>query len=149
MAQNLVFLGGTCGNNPWRDAFIGDLAARGVDRNVFFDPVVPDWNEAAQRREEEAITQANYLVFYLADPRQDGNPLSAYSIVEAVMALYDAPATTVVVFDTGGMEGHPLKAMVQTRKVLKQRFPSANIFDTPEAAKDWLAAQLAGEPRSD
>lgn len=141
--SKLVFLGGTAGGNPWRDGVIAALVARGVDPAALFNPVVNDWNEEAQRREEQAKAEASHLVFYIADPKQDGNPLSAYSMVEATMALYDKPERTVVVFDVEGMSGHPLKAMNQALKVLKARFPQANIFGTRHEAIDWLAAQLA------
>lgn len=137
-----VFLGGTAANNTWRDAFIETLVGRGVSRERLFNPVVKDWNEAAQRNEEAAKDGASHLVFYVADPKQDGNPLSAYSMVEATMALYDKPEKSVVVFDTEGMSGHPLKAMNQTQKVLKARFPKANVFGTRLEAIDWMASQL-------
>jgi hypothetical protein len=140
--RKLVFLGGTAAKNPWRDAFIDDLASRGVPKEVLFNPVVADWNEEAQAWEEEAKATAQYLVFYIADPLQEGNPLSAYSMVEATMALYDQSERSVVVFDTAGMEGHALKAMNQTAKVLGRRFPGANIFTTVEVAKEWLAERL-------
>lgn len=140
--SKLVFLGGTAGGNPWRDGFIEALVGRGASRDAFFNPVVADWNEGAQRREEAAKAEASHLVFYIADPNQHGNPLSAYSMVEATMALYDKAERTVVVFDSDGMTGHPLKAMNQTLRVLKARFPGANIFGTRREAIDWLAAQL-------
>lgn len=140
--NKFVFLGGTAANNNWRDGLIEALVSRGVSPDVLFNPVVKDWNEEVQRREETAKTEASHLVFYIADPKQEGNPLSAYSMVEATMALYDKPERTVVVFDTDGMSGHPLKAMNQTLKVLKTRFPGANIFGTRQDVINWLAFQL-------
>jgi len=139
----LVFLGGTAANNNWRESFVEECVERGVQRECLFNPVVKDWNEEAQRREEKAKAEASHLVFYIADPRQDGNPLSAYSMVEATMALYDKQERTVVVFDTEGMSGHPLKAVKQTLNVLRGRFPEANIFSTREDALDWLGYELS------
>ena len=40
-----VFLGGTCNESTWRDELIQMLK---ID---YFDPVVDDWNERAQREE--------------------------------------------------------------------------------------------------
>ena len=117
----LVFLGGTAANTTWRDGLIEALVDRGVSADVLFNPVVKDWNEEAKLREEKAKTEATLLVFYVADPKQEGNPLSAYSMVEATIALYDKPERTVIVFDVDGMSGHPLKAMSQTMKVRKAR----------------------------
>lgn len=42
--SKLVFLGGTCGNNNWRDGFIARMVARGCPAEWFFDPVVSEWN---------------------------------------------------------------------------------------------------------
>lgn len=141
--SKLVFLGGTAANNRWRESFIDAFVARGFPRDCLFNPVVTDWNEEAQRREEAAKAEASHLVFYIADPKQEGNPLSAYSMVEATMALYDKADRTVVVFDTDGVSGHPLKAMRQAERVLRARFPDAHIFGSREDAIIWLAAQLA------
>ena len=141
--KKFVFLGGTAAKNIWRDAFINDLETLGVSREIFFNPVVQDWNEEARRAEEVAKEEASHLVFYIADPKQEGNPLSAYSMVEATMALYDKPERAVVVFDTEGMSGHPLKAMNQTMKVLGARFPGANIFGTRHEAEEWLVSELS------
>ena len=142
MAKKLVFLGGTAANNAWREGIIEVLVAEGVDREALFNPVVKDWNDEAQRREEAANAGASHLLFYIADPQQDGNPLSAYSMVEATMALYDKADRTVVVFDTEGMSGHPKKAMSQTAKVLKTRFPEARIFVARQDAINWLVTEL-------
>ena len=141
----LVFLGGTAANNSWRKGFIAKATGRGVPASFFFDPVVANWNEEAQRREEEAKVSASHLVFYIADPQQEGNPLSAYSMVEATMALYDKADRTVVVFDTVGISGHPLKAITQVLKVLKTRFPKANIFATPDEAIIWLCDETVAK----
>jgi hypothetical protein len=138
----LVFLGGTAAKNKWRDNFIANLVARGVAEEQLFNPVVADWNDEARRREEEAKANASHHVYYLADPQQDGNPISAYSLVEATVALYDRPKSTVVVFDTAGMQGHALKAMKQTEAVLRARHPKANIFSNPNDAVVWLANEL-------
>jgi len=140
--KKLVFLGGTAGNNNWRDHFISTLISKGVRKESLFNPVVKDWNTEAQAHEEIAKQEATHLIFYIADPKQKDNPLSTYSMVEATMALYDYPERTVIIFDTEGMFGHPLKVMNQVYKILKNRFPNANIFVTQEEAIDWLLKRL-------
>lgn len=137
----LIFLGGTCGGNNWRAPFTEILEERGIPSDKIFNPVVSDWNPEAQAAEEKAKALASHHVYCIADPRQDGNPISAYSILEAAMALYDKPETAVVVFDTTGMSGHPLKAMDQARKVLQERHPEARIFGSTAEALIWLAEQ--------
>lgn len=140
--MSLLFLGGTCANNKWRKPFIDKLVEAGVDAADVFDPVVDDWNEDAQRKEELAKAHANLMLFYLASPKQEGNPLSSYSMVEATMSLYDRPLTTVVIFDNSGIEGQYLKAFKQTKNVLSARFPKANIFDNLDEAVTWLSDHL-------
>jgi hypothetical protein len=134
----LIFLGGTAGKNNWRDSFIDEAVRRGVERTSLFNPVVADWNEEAQKKEEEAKAAATSFVFYLADPMDGENHVSAYSMVEATMALYDNPDKTVVVFDHDAVVGHAAKAMKQAEKVLRTRFPMERIFSSRETALDWL-----------
>jgi hypothetical protein len=146
--SRLIFLGGTAGNNDWRTSFIADAVAGGIPAAILFNPVVADWNAAAQAAEEAAKASATSLLFYIGSPRQEGNPLSAYSMVEATMSLYDAPERTVLVFDLDGIEGHPLKALKQMAAVLKKRFPNADILPSRTEALAWLIAtqRPVGEP---
>ncbi len=142
LMSKLVFLGGTCANNNWRDSLIEELFNRGVPRECLFNPVVAHWDAAAQENEERAKASASHRLFYLADPKQQGNPLSYYSAVEATMALYDHPDTTVVVFDNEGIEGQYLKASNQAEKVLRKRHPNAVILGSRQEAILWLAKEL-------
>ena len=139
MNNKVIFLGGTTGANKWRDGFTDTLVARGVSSHDIFNPVVEHWDEAARATEEKVKAECGYLMFYLGNPG-NGQP-SAYSMVEATMALYDKPERTVVLFDTAGFEGHALKAMTQSFNVLKVRFPDANIFLGQESAIDWFVEQ--------
>jgi hypothetical protein len=141
--KKIVFLGGTCGNNNWRDGLSARLMARGVPAESLFNPVVANWDEAAQQREDEAKKKADFNLFYLGDPQQADNRVSFYSLLEATMGLYDAPARTVVVFDTTGMPKPMEKSNVKACKDLKARFPEAPIFGTLAEAEDWLVKNLA------
>ena len=138
-----LFLGGTCGNNNWRADFIQHLVDNGVPRDMIFDPVVKDWNEAAQKAEEEAKVTAEHMLFFISDPKQEGINISEYSLVEATMGLYDKPETTVVVFDGDAFTNpHVKKAMTQAEKVLRKRFPSALIFSDFNEAANWFIKNL-------
>jgi broad specificity polyphosphatase/5'/3'-nucleotidase SurE len=141
--SNLIFLGGTCGNNTWRTAFIEQLLARGVSGEVLYNPVVPDWNAEAQRREDHAKANHTAMVYYLADP-QDGTGISTYSIFEAQRGFYRNPDTTIIVFDTTGMSDHAMKVMTKIAKDLKHDFPhyTGHIFDSPAHAQDWIVREL-------
>lgn len=134
-----LFLGGTCGNNNWRDDFIQHLVDNGIDRQVIFNPVVADWNEEAQIAEEKAKAEAEYMLYYIGDPKQEGLNVSGYSLIEATMGLYDKPSTTIVVFDEEGFTNpHVKKSMAQAEKVLRKRFPSAKIFGDVNDAINWF-----------
>lgn len=139
--ETKVFLGGTCGNNDWRNGFISRLSERGVDSNLLFDPVVDDWNEEAQRREDAAKDSAEFMLFYLGDPRQDDNRNSFYSLCEAMLGLIDSHDRTIIVFDTSGMPNHAVKSSEKTLRDLNARFPNAAIFPNLPAVEDFIAEQ--------
>jgi hypothetical protein len=142
MRKPVVFLGGTVGNNNWREQFAAELVAVGVPAEDIFNPVVKDWNDAARLAEEAAKKEAAFLMFYIANPQQEGLNISAYSLVEGTMGLYDKPEQTVIVFDLSGIDNaHVIKAMNQCQKVLKTRFPNANIFGTTQEAVQFLGKQ--------
>ena len=140
-----IFLGGTCGSNDWREGFIDSLVKRGVPEADLFNPVVKDWNAEAQAREEEAKDTATCLFFYLGSPEKGSKALSAYSMVEATMALYDKPERTVVVFDYTGIPDAARKSLEQTEQVLRTRFPDAAIVQGLEEAENLLVARFGAE----
>ncbi len=144
--NKVVFLGGTCGNNDWREErVIPALLERGVAPGSCFNPVVAHWDKLAQEREDAMKESATYLLFVIANPdkAQPTANVSAYSLIEAVQALYDKPERTVVVFDMEGMPKHTAKAISKGARDLQQRFPGAPIFTEYEQAMEWLAERLA------
>ena len=68
-----VFLGGTCNESTWRDELIPLLK---VD---YFNPVVDDWNEEAQKREIYE-RENDDIIAYCITPKMTG----VYSIAEVV-----------------------------------------------------------------
>lgn len=81
-----VFLGGTCNESTWRSRLIEMLS---VD---YFDPVVDDWTEEAQKRElKERKTCA--ICLYCITPLMTG----VYSIAEVVDDSNKQPGSTVFV----------------------------------------------------
>ena len=141
-----IFLGGTCGNNHWReDVVIPGLLEQGVAPERIFNPVVTHWNKAAQAR-EDAVKQApdSLLLFVIASPEPGTLTanVSAYSLIEAVMSLYDAPERSVVVVDLAWMPTHTAKALSKGVQDLQARFPHAPIFLEYDDAIDWLVAHV-------
>lgn len=135
-----VFLGWTCANNNWREGFTAALIAAGIPAETIFNPVLPagvEWTEADAEREHAAKAAAKFNLFYVGDPKQEGNTFSAYSCCEAIMGLYDDPRT-IVVFDKAGMSGHAIKAINQIERDLRKRFPEAAIFDSWAMAVSYI-----------
>ncbi len=126
----------------WRLGLIERLVESGVPRTPLFNPVVDDWNEAAQKEEDFAKEVATYQFYYLGDPKMEDNRLSLYSMLEAVLGLFDAPERTVVVFDSTDMPKFAVKSMAKSCKDLQKRFPEGMIFGTLEEAETWLAKNV-------
>jgi hypothetical protein len=80
-----VFLGGTCNGSQWRETLIPHLK---ID---YFNPVVDDWNEEAQKREIEERESADY-VLYTITPKMKG----VYSIAEVVDDSNKRPEKTIL-----------------------------------------------------
>lgn len=144
MNPSRIFLGGTCGDNPWReDIVIPGLLERGIRQERIFNPVVSHWDEQAQANEDAAKANPAYLLlFVLASPADPSatevTQISGYSLAEAIMALYDVPERVVLLFDTTGMARKTAKGMNKTEQDLRQRFPTAPIFNDYSALVDWL-----------
>lgn len=146
MQYSKIFLGGTVGVNPWREtAVLPGLLAKGVPEHAVFNPVVIHWDAQAQAREDQAKQDPLCLLLYvLASPdgTEDSRIVSGYSLVEAVMSLYDAPERTVVVFDTSSMARRTARGMQKAAQDLRKRFPDAPIFTSYQDAIDWLVARM-------
>lgn len=134
-----VFLGGTCGNSTWRDELIPKLEASGIS---FFNPQLPPgaWNEEAEKIEDFQKTNCSFMLYYLCSPKEEGNPVSVYSVCEASIAACTDPMRTLIVVDTTGMEGHALKAMNKVKKDLGGR---AMVFGGQEDLIFFLDAMIA------
>lgn len=140
---NVIFLGGTVGVNHWRtERAIPLLTKLGVRPELIFDPVVEDWDEAAQANEDRVKREAGYLLYYITSPQTGDSDVSAYSLVEAVMALYDDQGRAYVVFETEGMSAHVAKAIHKAESDLCERFPHAAIYDDLDIALTEIAVAI-------
>lgn len=55
-----VFLGGTCGGDPWRERFCATLSQRGTS---FFNPQVDDWQPWMSEMENACIRSSPLVLF--------------------------------------------------------------------------------------
>jgi Nucleoside 2-deoxyribosyltransferase like len=142
-----IFLGGTCGSNNWREEIvIPRLLELGVSPESIFNPVVKHWDAEAQAREDEAKRTAAIQLYVIAspDPTTQTANVSAYSLVELTMGLYDNPGSIVAMFDTTGMPKHTAKAISKASQDLQTRFPNAPIYtNNYDSACQWIADELA------
>lgn len=120
-----VFLGGTCGNNPWREAFIERLLARGVTEDKIFNPVAPrgQWDEAFQAREDAAKRDLSLQMYLIANPREDRTEQSPYGLIQLVDSVFEVRTVTLAFFSTEFQDPKTVKALTKLMKDLEARAP--------------------------
>lgn len=90
--SKLVFLGGTCNGSLWRDDAVRILEPLGW---TCFNPVVQNWTEEAQAKEEEVKRNADAQLF-LITPRMT----SFFSFMEALDAAHRGVRVMLLVSKT-------------------------------------------------
>lgn len=72
--DNVIFLGGTCNEDKWREKFISlwknkdDEKIKGIK---LFDPIVPDWNNECKKKENE-VKSSSIMNLFVITPNQKG-----------------------------------------------------------------------------
>jgi len=120
-----VFLGGTCAGSDWRDKLIKKLDIG------FFDPVVDDWNEEAQKREIEERKTCDFCLYTITSEMQ-----GVYSIAEVVDDSNKRPKKTVFCVLKKGFDKGQLKSLQQVQKMVEENGGKA--FDNLEDAAKFL-----------
>lgn len=126
-----VFLGGTCNGSDWRDRLIKML------RVSYFNPVVPDWNEAACLRELQERETCDFCL-YVITPLMTG----VYSIAEVVDDSNKRPSKTlfcVLLEDKGAVEEFSMakeKSLEAVKKMVRKN--GAHVFETLEDVAKFL-----------
>lgn len=124
-----VFLGGTCNNTTWREELISMLK---ID---YFNPVVDDWTEEAQKEEVRQRKLCDY-VLYTITPKMTG----VYSIAEVVDDSNKRPDKTLFcVLKTDGedeFDESQLKSLNQVSKMVEEN--GGKVFKSLEEVADYL-----------
>ena len=124
-----VFLGGTTNNSDWRDKLVEKLK---IDS---FNPVVKDWNEAAQEEEIKQRKNCDY-VLYVITPKMEG----VYSIAEVIDDSNKRPDKTIFAYlkEDDGKEftKHQLKSLDMVGKMVKEN--NGKWFTTLDEVADFL-----------
>lgn len=123
---NKVFLGGTCNETAWREELIPMLQ---ID---YFNPVVKDWNEEAQKEEEHQKNICGWQL-YVITPAMTG----VFSIAEAVDSSNKNPTGTVFcILDTEQFESFQQKSLKAVKELVKNN--GAFVVDSLKEVADIL-----------
>lgn len=124
-----VFLGGTCNNSKWRDDLIKKLKV------PYFNPVVDDWNEESQKREEIEKKNSQHNL-YVITPLMTG----VFSIAEAVDDSNKFPQKTLFCVlekdEDKEFEKFQIKSLNSVKKMIKEN--KGKVFDSLDEIADYL-----------
>lgn len=132
-----VFLGGTTNDSDWRTKLIPKLKVK------YFDPVVKDWNEEAQKLELEKRKTCDY-VLYVITPKM----LGSYSVAEVVDDSNKRPEKTIfcVLEEDGEGEDrvefgkHQKKSMEMLKRMVKEN--GATVVNTLDEIANFLNEKI-------
>lgn len=136
MQAPCVFLAGTCGGSVWRDALISKLPSQ----FTFFNPQLPPgvkWDDAAGRREAEALAAAPVILFVLTDETE-----ALGSLAEIGWVLVTAKRGQRVVVEIDSHPDPKVEAFRAGARDLAQLF-GATVCASREAAFAATLADLA------
>ena len=124
-----TFLGGTCNDSTWREKLIEKLEV------PYFNPVVDDWDEKAQKEEDHQRENANFVLFVIT-PLMKGT----FSIAEVVDCSNKRPETTLFCVlkkdDDKEFEDFQIKSLDQVKEMVKKN--GANVFDSLDEIANFL-----------
>lgn len=124
-----VGLFGTCNDSQWREQLIPLLTCQ------YFNPVVKDWNEEAQKQEIEKRETCDY-VLYVITPKMTG----VYSIAEVVDDSNKRPEKTLFCIitndDNNEFTEHQLKSLKMVKNLVRSNL--ARTFETLEDVAGFL-----------
>jgi len=130
--RSRVYLGGTCNGSRWREILKPKLEELRIG---YYDPVVPDWNEAAARRERWERERCDYCL-YVFTPKMIG----FYGAVEAAMDSMTRPHRVLLCLleeDEGlHWSEHDRKAFRNTFQQLEAR--GATVLPDLDGVVKWL-----------
>ena len=124
-----VFLGGTCNESTWRDELIKKLK---ID---YFNPVVDNWNEEAQKKEKNQRINASFTLFVIT-PLMKG----VFSIAEVIDCSNKRPESTLFcVLEKDGdkeFEDFQIKSLNQVKEMVKDN--GGNVFKNLDEISEFL-----------
>lgn len=128
MTKKKVFLGGTANNSTWRSELIPLL---NKDKISYFNPVVKDWNEEAQQREEQEKETSDFRLYTITKEM-----LGFYAIAEVVDDSNKRPEKTIFCYLEEGFGKHQIKSLQATARLVKEN--GAKVFTSLEEVAEYL-----------
>ena len=104
-----IFLGGTCGKSNWRDDLIPLLDIE------YFNPIVDDWDEAAQAEELKQRKDCDYCLYVITKDME-----GVYSIAEVVDDSNKQPNKTIFCYLEDGFSKTQLKSLDQVGTMVEE-----------------------------
>ena len=134
MGPKRVFLGGTY-DSTWRIRMIIYLHEAGLD---YFNPVVDDWDEAAQENELRERETCDFNL-YIITPKMTG----CYAIAEVIDDSNKRPAKTVLVLLRNDgyvkFDESQWKSLISVARLVKRN--GGRVFDNLKSAAAWMGEQ--------
>jgi len=124
-SKKKVFLGGTCNNSTWRQELIPLLK---ID---YFDPVVDDWTEEAQKEEIKQRELCDYCL-YVITSKMTG----VYSIAEVIDDSNKHPQNTVFCVLEKGFSEQQIKSLKQVGKMVQEN--GGKYFTSLKSVAEYL-----------
>lgn len=125
--SNTTFLGGTCNESTWRDELISLLN----DKVEYFNPVVDDWTDDCQAREDKARDEARYVLFVITSQMT-----GVFSIAEVVDCSNKRPESTLFCVLSEGFGEGQLRSLKATANMVKRN--GAKVFETVQEIANFL-----------
>ena len=129
MNNKEVGLFGTCNGSQWRESLIPLISCK------YFNPVVKDWTEEAQKIELEKRESCDYIL-YVITPKMTG----VYSIAEVVDDSNKRPERTLFCVvnndDNNEFTEHQMKSLKMVKNLVREN--NARVFETLEDVAEFL-----------
>ena len=119
LAEDKIFLGGTCNNSVWRDELMPMLQVK------YFNPVVEDWTPECQEEEYKQKEDICRIHFYCITKEMTG----VFSIAEVIDSVHNEEKITYLHVIPEGFDERQLKSLKAVVDLVRRRGGIAYIDD--------------------
>ncbi len=127
MTEPLVFLGGTCNEDPWRNQLTLLLDSYEIK---YFNPVVENWDAKAQLIEELIKSHFNTINLFVITRRMTG----VFSIAEVMSSAHEKPRKTIFCVREAGFSAGQLRSLKAVEDLVSSKGAHVSEFNEIPAA---------------